>query len=259
MQQLRRGQPRRDGAGADRSSRPRASENADIIGLSGLITPSLEEMAHVAREMERAGLQAAAADRRRDHLARAHRGEDRAELFRARWCGCRTPRAACGVCRACCRPSSATSYVAEVRADYEQHARAARGQEGARAAAPDRRGARARAARPTGRATRRRCRAQPGITVLQQLSARASSSTTSTGRRSSRPGSCPAPIPKILRGPGGRRGRAQAARRSARRCSSASCASSWLTRERRVRPVPGGAGRRRRHRDLRRRVAQRRC
>jgi 5-methyltetrahydrofolate--homocysteine methyltransferase len=31
-------------------------ENADAIGLSGLITPSLEEMSHVAREMERAGL-----------------------------------------------------------------------------------------------------------------------------------------------------------------------------------------------------------
>ena len=30
-------------------------ENADIIGLSGLITPSLEEMAHVAKEMERLG------------------------------------------------------------------------------------------------------------------------------------------------------------------------------------------------------------
>lgn len=29
--------------------------NVDIIGLSGLITPSLEEMAHVAREMERQG------------------------------------------------------------------------------------------------------------------------------------------------------------------------------------------------------------
>ncbi len=28
-------------------------ENADIVGLSGLITPSLEEMAHVAREMQR--------------------------------------------------------------------------------------------------------------------------------------------------------------------------------------------------------------
>ena len=29
--------------------------NADLIGLSGLITPSLEEMSHVAREMERRG------------------------------------------------------------------------------------------------------------------------------------------------------------------------------------------------------------
>ena len=29
--------------------------NADLIGLSGLITPSLEEMSHVAREMERQG------------------------------------------------------------------------------------------------------------------------------------------------------------------------------------------------------------
>ena len=31
------------------------AENADLIGLSGLITPSLEEMAHVAREMQRSG------------------------------------------------------------------------------------------------------------------------------------------------------------------------------------------------------------
>lgn len=31
-------------------------EHVDIIGLSGLITPSLEEMAHVAAELERAGL-----------------------------------------------------------------------------------------------------------------------------------------------------------------------------------------------------------
>jgi methanogenic corrinoid protein MtbC1 len=33
-----------------------AREGADIIGLSGLITPSLEEMAHNAREMQRAGM-----------------------------------------------------------------------------------------------------------------------------------------------------------------------------------------------------------
>ena len=32
-------------------------EKADIIGLSGLITPSLEEMAHVAREMQRQGVE----------------------------------------------------------------------------------------------------------------------------------------------------------------------------------------------------------
>ena len=31
-------------------------ENVDIIGLSGLITPSLDEMVHVAKEMERRGL-----------------------------------------------------------------------------------------------------------------------------------------------------------------------------------------------------------
>ena len=32
------------------------AERADVVGLSGLITPSLEEMAHVAREMEREGM-----------------------------------------------------------------------------------------------------------------------------------------------------------------------------------------------------------
>src|SRR5258708_8362291 len=30
-------------------------KNADVIGLSGLITPSLDEMVHVAQEMEREG------------------------------------------------------------------------------------------------------------------------------------------------------------------------------------------------------------
>ena len=32
-------------------------EKVDVIGLSGLITPSLDEMAHVAKEMERRGFQ----------------------------------------------------------------------------------------------------------------------------------------------------------------------------------------------------------
>ena len=33
------------------------AEQADIIGLSGLITPSLDEMCHVAAEMERQGFE----------------------------------------------------------------------------------------------------------------------------------------------------------------------------------------------------------
>src|SRR5699024_10119793 len=33
------------------------TENADMIGLSGLITPSLEEMAYVAAEMQRENLE----------------------------------------------------------------------------------------------------------------------------------------------------------------------------------------------------------
>jgi len=38
---------------ADRILDRARTENADVIGLSGLITPSLDEMVHVAREMER--------------------------------------------------------------------------------------------------------------------------------------------------------------------------------------------------------------
>jgi 5-methyltetrahydrofolate--homocysteine methyltransferase len=41
---------------ADKIIETAIQENADIIGLSGLITPSLDEMVHVAGEMERRGL-----------------------------------------------------------------------------------------------------------------------------------------------------------------------------------------------------------
>ncbi|MEE8325683.1 MAG: methionine synthase, partial [candidate division NC10 bacterium] len=41
---------------ADKIIETAIKEQADIIGLSGLITPSLEEMTHVAREMERRNL-----------------------------------------------------------------------------------------------------------------------------------------------------------------------------------------------------------
>src|SRR5262245_52475886 len=41
---------------ADRILDTAADEGADVVGLSGLITPSLDEMVNVAREMERRGL-----------------------------------------------------------------------------------------------------------------------------------------------------------------------------------------------------------
>ena len=47
--------PRRDGARAAKILETARRERVDIIGLSGLITPSLEEMAFVASEMEREG------------------------------------------------------------------------------------------------------------------------------------------------------------------------------------------------------------
>ena len=67
--------PRRDGAG-DQDPRHRADERWTSSGCLGLITPSLDEMCHVAAEMEREGFDAAAADRRRDHEPRAYGGED---------------------------------------------------------------------------------------------------------------------------------------------------------------------------------------
>ena len=44
-------------APADRILDAAVEHGADLIGLSGLITPSLDEMVHVAREMERRGIQ----------------------------------------------------------------------------------------------------------------------------------------------------------------------------------------------------------
>ena len=57
-------------------------KKADVIGLSGLITPSLDEMVHVAQEMEREGFQLPLADRGRDDQPGAHRGQNRAALSR---------------------------------------------------------------------------------------------------------------------------------------------------------------------------------
>ena len=41
---------------ADKILEAAQREKADIIGLSGLITPSLDEMVHIAKEMKRRGM-----------------------------------------------------------------------------------------------------------------------------------------------------------------------------------------------------------
>ena len=134
-------------------------EKADIIGLSGLITPSLDEMCHVAAEMERQGfdvpLLIGGATTSRD----AHGGEDPSELpARADGlCQRREPRrrrrrqpdVGAGASRNT-SPTSATEYANIAAA----HARAEENKQRLSLAA-----ARANAPSSTGRITRRRSRA----------------------------------------------------------------------------------------------------
>ena len=56
------------------------AENVDAIGLSGLITPSLDEMCFVAARDGARGVRSASADRRRDDEPGPYGGEDPSEL-----------------------------------------------------------------------------------------------------------------------------------------------------------------------------------
>ena len=60
------------------------AEKADLIGLSGLITPSLDEMVHVAREMERQGFKLPLLIGGATTSRSAHGRQDCAALQRAR-------------------------------------------------------------------------------------------------------------------------------------------------------------------------------
>jgi 5-methyltetrahydrofolate--homocysteine methyltransferase len=110
---------------SDRILAAARAENADIIGLSGLITPSLEEMAHVAAEMQRQGfrqpLLIGGATTSRAHTAikiAPHYGE--AVVY--------VPDAsrAVGVVTSLLSREQAAGYRADIAADYarirEQHA-----------------------------------------------------------------------------------------------------------------------------------------
>ena len=104
------------------------SEQVDIIGLSGLITPSLDEMVHVAAEMEREGfdipLLIGGATTSRVHTAvKIHPKYDRGQTVYVT-----DASRAVGVVSALLSPDQKTGYVATTRAEYEKvaenHARA---------------------------------------------------------------------------------------------------------------------------------------
>jgi 5-methyltetrahydrofolate--homocysteine methyltransferase len=160
-------------------------ENADIIGLSGLITPSLEEMAYVAKEMQRDALphdEDSAADRRRHHQ-RAHTAVKIAPTTKARWSTCRTPRVRVGGA-ALLTPKTPVHRRTQRR--LRTHPRAARQQEGAPMLSLARRAP----TRPG--STSPRSSPSSSAAACSRTSTWPSWPTTSTGARSSRPGTWPA-------------------------------------------------------------------
>jgi len=102
------------------------TENADFIGLSGLITPSLEEMAHVAKEMQRLGFELplliGGATTSRTHTAVKIEPNYKGPVV---W----VPDAsrAVGVATSLSSDEQRAAFLRDVRADYvkvrEQHAR----------------------------------------------------------------------------------------------------------------------------------------
>ncbi|MDD5057019.1 MAG: methionine synthase [Sideroxydans sp.] len=98
---------------------------ADVIGLSGLITPSLEEMAHVAKEMERQGfnipLLIGGATTSRVHTA----VKIEPNYPSGTTVYVTDASRAVGVCSNLLSTTSRDSYIAEIKADYqaarEQH------------------------------------------------------------------------------------------------------------------------------------------
>ena len=104
------------------------AEKADIIGLSGLITPSLDEMCHVAAEMERQGLDLplmiGGATTSRVHTAvKIHPNYRRGQAVYVN-----DASRAVGVAQALMSTDGKSGYVAELRGEYAKiaaaHARA---------------------------------------------------------------------------------------------------------------------------------------
>lgn len=101
-------------------------ENADMIGLSGLITPSLDEMVHVAKEMQRLGLDIplliGGATTSKAHTAvKIEQNYDHPVVYVS------NASRAVGVCQKLISPNLKAEYAASIALEYEkaraQHAK----------------------------------------------------------------------------------------------------------------------------------------
>src|SRR5260221_4639555 len=113
---------------ADQILETAKAHNADILGLSGLITPSLDEMCHVAAEMERQGfelpLMIGGATTSRVHTAvKIHPNYRRGQTVYVN-----DASRAVGVAQSLMSVNTRAGYVAELRGEYAPiaaaHARA---------------------------------------------------------------------------------------------------------------------------------------
>ncbi|MEW6688399.1 MAG: methionine synthase [Pseudomonadota bacterium] len=94
-------------------------ERADAIGLSGLITPSLEEMAHVARELEREGFELPLLIGGAT-TSRAHTAVKIAPHYAGPVIYVPDASRSVGVMQGVLSPGQRDAYLAAVRADYER-------------------------------------------------------------------------------------------------------------------------------------------
>ena len=204
-----------------------ASEHkADVIGLSGLITPSLEEMAHVAAEMQREGftmpLLIGGAT-----TSRVHTAVKIAPHYAGPTVYVPDASRAVGVTTLAGLDEQRDGYVAEIAADYAKHPRAARAEEGADAR-PARRRARERVPPRLGGVRAAGSRTFLGRRELRNVDLARDRRVHRLGRRSSRPGSWRARIRRSSTTRSSAKPRATCLPK-ARRCSAQIIDGRWLT------------------------------
>jgi 5-methyltetrahydrofolate--homocysteine methyltransferase len=94
-------------------------ENADYIGLSGLITPSLDEMVNVAREMQRQGFEIPLLIGGAT-TSPAHTSVKIAPQYKSPVIYVKDASRAVGVCQTLSTPTSRTEYLAKISEDHEK-------------------------------------------------------------------------------------------------------------------------------------------